>query len=146
MLVIFHLLPRRRVSHNARMARLVRVWWRRRKPLLSVQHLSNRSTRQFALGLHRHRRFCSFESSVGRNEDNVVSRHDQAEQNNNDCEYRQDESSNHHRIVSQSVEFREREAKDDGEDRSTEVPQKERHKSWYLPVLALANDNIKVSS
>ena len=49
-------------------------------------------------------------------------------------------------LISIAHQSRGNEAKDDSEDRSTEVPQKERHKSWYLPVLALANDDIKVPS
>lgn len=55
---------------------------------------------------------------------------------------RHDETQDHKRIVPESVEFRVREAEDDGQDGSRNVAEQERPEGGDGPVLATADDDV----
>lgn len=58
---------------------------------------------------------------MGRDEDAVVSRHDEAEKDQEQNEVRDNESGDHERIVSEGVEFGVRETEDNGKDGSADI-------------------------
>jgi hypothetical protein len=88
---------------------------------LAILQPSNRHPINLTLRLQRRRHFRALLASLNRDERIIVPRHDTPKQNHNDRYDRENETRDHHRVVAQRVEFRERKGEDDCEDRAGDV-------------------------
>lgn len=81
-----------------------------------------------------------------RDEDIIVSGHDETEQDADHADMREDEAGNHQWVVAQRVELGIREAEDDGEHGRAEIPDQQDPESRNVPIVARADNDVQIAS